>query len=99
MSIFIRIPKQEITVSGNRCIVHKRDTGQLIGAFGPNEMLIHADGPYDAIPHKTRFRPEGATLGDWRQFKLQMRALNGRIVTDDFIPSYLHEEMVFLRVG
>ncbi len=99
MSTFIRIPKQEILASGNHCIVRKRDTDQLLGMFTPNEMLIHADNPYDPIPHKTRFRADGATLVDWKRFKTDMYSHNGRLITDCYMPVYLREEAAFLRVG
>lgn len=96
MAIIIKI-KSEVQTVGNKCTVRKAN-GQVLGIFSPNQMAIYADDPYDPIPHKTTFKPEGAGLVDWITFKKRMFTLNGRIVYDTAMPEFLKTESAFSRV-
>jgi hypothetical protein len=87
----------EVQTKNNFCRVTRRN-GDILGVFGPNEMCVYQDNPYDPQPYKTRFKPEGGSIKDWTNFKAQMKRMNGRVVADTHMPTYLREEAHFLNV-
>ena len=91
-TLSIKIRKGEIRTTGNRCMVHKA-TGDLIGCFMPNEMLIHDEGYCGNQNWRILFKPDGANPADWERFKALMRERNGRVIPDIFMPDFIREQL------
>lgn len=82
----------EIFANGNRTTVRK-SSGELLGEFLPNYMIVHADNPYDPRPRKTIFKEDGAQLNDWRLFRISMQQENGRSIPDTAAPRFIQEQI------
>lgn len=97
MAILITI-QGEVKTRGNVCRVIRRSNGDMLGYFSPNDMSVWQDCPYDPLPYRTVFKPDGATLCNWLKFKEQMHRLNGRKLSDLHMPAFIRDEANFLTV-